>query len=50
MDPVLILDVQEQAFRLPKEPREVLNGIPFCGCIDDSKHLLEMTIYQLKPD
>lgn len=47
IDSILVLDIEEQALRLPEESREVLYGVPLCRCIDDTEHLLQMVMDQL---
>ncbi len=44
---VPVEDIEEAAFRLSEYSGEVLNGIPFGGCIDDAEHLLEVILDEL---
>ena len=47
VDSILIFDVEEAAFRSSEEPREILNGISFSRCINDTEHLLQVVLDQL---
>lgn len=42
---VLVIDVEEAAFRTSKESRVVGDGISFGGSVDDTEHLLEMGLH-----
>lgn len=42
-----IIDIQVAALRFAKQPRVILNGIPFSWRVNDWKHLLDVILYQL---
>ncbi len=47
MDPLDVVDVQEQAFWPPKESREILDSIAFRWSVDNAKHLIKVVANEL---
>lgn len=48
IDTFRLVDIQEASSRLSEEPGVVLDGFAFGRRVDDTKHLLEMLLQQLR--